>query len=144
MTNAFDADVLIYASVVEHPLGRRVKALFAGSSTSQWAGVGSLMLLPEVLSKPMRRAGDGVASDDEVDSLLWLLERLVLRPLDRVTAELASSLGATYRLRAADAVHLATAVRAGADRFITNNRRDFPMSITEVDVTYPEDLPAPT
>ena len=47
---------------------------------------------------------------------------------------------ASYGLRAADAVHLATAVGAGANRFLTNNKRDFPKSITEIDVTYPEDL----
>jgi predicted nucleic acid-binding protein len=51
-------------------------------------------------------------------------------------ASLAASLGARYRLRTADAVHLATAVHAGADRFITNNRRDFSPDITELDVTY--------
>jgi len=140
--DAFDADVLIYAIAPGHPLGRRVAALFlsgqGGSEPTDPVGTGSLLLLPEVLSKPYRDGNDG-----EVEELGDLLERLVLRPLDRVTAELASSLGATYRLRAPDSVHLATAVRAGADRFITNNRRDFPMSITEVAVTYPEDLPDP-
>lgn len=50
-------------------------------------------------------------------------------------ADLATSLAAKYRLRAADAVHLATAVAAGADRFITDNAEDVPRSITEVDVT---------
>jgi predicted nucleic acid-binding protein len=50
-------------------------------------------------------------------------------------------LAAKYRLRAADATHLATAVNLGADRFITNNQRDFPRSIVEVQVTYPADLP---
>ena len=50
--------------------------------------------------------------------------------LDRVSAgeevtvtrhgKLAAVLGAAYRLRAADAIHLA-AVGAGADRFLTNN-----------------------
>jgi len=40
-------------------------------------------------------------------------------------------------LRAADAVHLSTAVIANADRFITNNTKDFPVSIAEIDVTYP-------
>lgn len=43
-----------------------------------------------------------------------------------------------------DAVHLATAVISGADRFITNNRRDFPDSIDEIHITYPIDLPDPT
>jgi hypothetical protein len=44
-------------------------------------------------------------------------------------------------LRAAAATHLATAVGLGADRFITNNQRDFPAGITEIRVTYPADLP---
>lgn len=41
-----------------------------------------------------------------------------------------------------DAVHLATAVIAGADRFVTNNARDFPAEIREV-ITCPVDLPGP-
>ena len=38
-------------------------------------------------------------------------------------------------------IHLATAVAIGADRFITNNKRDFPAAMTEIAVTYPADLP---
>jgi predicted nucleic acid-binding protein len=43
--------------------------------------------------------------------------------------------------QAADATQLATAISSGADRFITNNQRDFPKTITEVDITYPADFP---
>jgi predicted nucleic acid-binding protein len=82
-------------------------------------------------------------SADEVTALAGLLGRLDLKSVDPVTAEVATTLASGYRLRAADAVHLATAVVAGADRFITNNRRDFAKSISEVDVTYPEDLEDP-
>jgi predicted nucleic acid-binding protein len=53
---------------------------------------------------------------------------------------LAVALGAAYRLGAADAVHLGTAVGAGADRFITNNADDFTKEITEIDIVYPSDL----
>ena len=96
------------------------------------AGVGSVLLLPEVLAKPMR---DG--SVEEVAALAGLLGRLDLRSVDPVTAEVATTLASGYRLRAADAVHLATAVVVGADRFITNNRRDFPVSISEIKVSTP-------
>jgi len=89
-----------------------------------------------VLGKPRR---DGKA--EEAGFLVELLSRLDLRPLDLATAELATTLSATYRLRPADAVHLATAVAVGADRFITNNRKDFPASISEIEITYPSDLP---
>jgi predicted nucleic acid-binding protein len=137
--DAFDADVLIYAAAAGHPLGRRVRRLFpveATSRTGAVAGIGSVLLIPELLTTPLR---DG--ADAEVEALAALLGRLDLRPVDEALAELATSLGSTHKLRAADAVHLATAVAAGADRFITNNSSDFTRDITEIDVVYPDELP---
>ncbi len=136
--DAFDADVPIYAAVRGHPLGRRVADLIGSAHARTTAGTGSVLLLPEVLGKPLR---DGEA--DEVRILAGFLARLDLRPVDLATAELATSLSARYKLRAADATHLATAVSTGADRFITNNQRDFPKEIAEVDVTYPAELSDP-
>ncbi len=139
--DAFDADVLIYAAVGDHPLGRRVRALFPVNpveASGAVAGIGSVLLIPELLTKPLREN-----ATDELDELGALLGRLDLRPADEATAELATALGASYRLRAADAVHLATAVAAGADRFLTNNLSDFPKTITEIEISYPEDLPDP-
>jgi len=134
--DAFDADVLIYAAVDAHPLGTPVRALFPRrADAGEVAGLGSVLLLPELLTKPLR---DG--ADDELGHLTALLARLELLPLDTATARLATALGGQHGLRAADAVHLATAVAGGADRFITNNRRDFPRSISEIDVVYPTDL----
>lgn len=106
--------------------------------TGEVAGIGSVLLLPELLSKPIRDR-----RSSEISTLEGLLARLDLRPLDQATAELATALGAAHGLRAADAVHLATAVGAGADRFVTNNHRHLPRSITEIEVTYPNDLPDP-
>jgi predicted nucleic acid-binding protein len=139
--DAFDADVLIYAAVPAHALGRRVLALFSDEPARDAmapAGVGSMLLLPELLTKPTRDQ-----ADSELVALAALLARLDLRPLDEATAELAVALGAAYGLRAADAVHLATAVGVGADRFLTNNHRDFPHTITEIDITYPDQLLEP-
>lgn len=139
--DAFDADVLIYAAVPEHSLGRRVLALFPGQPVDEAmasVGVGSTLLLPELLAKPTRDE-----ADDELLALATLLARLDLRPVDAATARLSVTLAAAHRLRAVDAVHLATAVAAGADRFITNNKRDFGRSIDEVVITYPADLPDP-
>jgi predicted nucleic acid-binding protein len=134
--DAFDADALIYAAVPGHPLGRRVLALFRSAATGTAAGTGSVLLLPEVLGEPLRDGG--VA---EIQALAGLLARLDLRPVDRATAELATALASRYRLRATDATHLATAVSMGAERFITNNRRDLGPDIKEIDVTYPDALP---
>lgn len=132
--DAFDADALIYAAAPAHPLGAPVRDLFAAAGGA--VGVGSVLLLPELLSKPSREG-----RDDEVAMLKRLLARLDLRPADRAIATLAAGLGAEYGLRAADSVHLATAVQAGADRFVTNNRRDFDDSrIQEIEIAYPADL----
>ena len=134
--DCFDADAVIYAAIPGHLLGQRVAALFGKAGAGDLVGAGSVLLLPEVLSKPLR---DG--TPDEVRVLAGLLARLDLRPVDRATAELATALSSRYRLRAADATHLATAVGLGADRFITNNQRDFPTTITEIRINYPADLP---
>jgi predicted nucleic acid-binding protein len=133
--DAFDADALIYVAAPGHPLGRKVAALFRATEAGTTVGTGSALLLPEVLSKPLRDHATG-----EVRILAGLLARLDLRPVDQATAELATVLASKYRLRAADATHLATAVNVGADRFITNNRRDFPATITEVTIAHPDNL----
>lgn len=131
--DAFDSDVLIYAADLANDLGRRVLQLFGPDD--DWCGVGSMLLVTEILvQRPGGRA-------DELDELGSLLGKLDLRTVDRQIAELATLLRAKYRLKTVDAVHLATGIDAGADRFITNNSRDFPKSITEIDITYPADLP---
>lgn len=93
------------------------------------------MLVPEVTAKPRR-----LGLSAELGSLVELLARLDLRALDAATARTAARLGAAYNLRAPGAVHRATAVLAGADRFITNNRRDFPAAIAQIAITYPDEL----
>src|ERR1700759_1931147 len=105
--DAFDADVLIYAGIPGHPLGTRVAVLFRKASADQGApvGVGSALLLPELLSKPLRDE-DAAA----VTVLSGSLPRLALRPVDQPIAARAAVLGAQYKLRAPDATHLATAI----------------------------------
>ncbi len=125
--DAFDADVLIYAAVNDPP-GAPIARLFERNP----AGVGSVLLIPELLSQPIRHR-----RSTEIRILQFMLSRLELIAMDVRTADGAALLGAKYTLRAADAVHLATAVIARADRFITNNTKDFPVSISEIDVTYP-------
>lgn len=127
MSDAFDSDVLIYAAS-GHPLGVDARRLIQADGSL----IGSLILLPETLSKPIR-GGD----DAEVSELLGLLARLDLKSVDTEVADASVVLAAKYHLRAADAIHLATAVVWGSDRFHTNNRKDFGPHITEVEVEWP-------
>lgn len=127
MIEAFDADVLIYAASRD-PRGVNIRRTMRDSERS----LGSLVLVPEVLGKPMR-LGD-IA---EVESLTDLLGRLDLKPVDSEIADAAAALSAAYGLRAADAIHLATAVVHGAHRFHTGNRKDFGRRIEEIEVVFP-------
>ena len=116
-------------------MGVRIRKLFTDSD-SDTVGLGSMLLVPEVLIKPTR-----LGAAEEVADLRRLLGRLDLRPVNNALSEVAVELAARYALKTVDAVHLATAVLAGADRFITNNRRNFTKHIAEIDVTYPDELP---
>lgn len=78
--DAFDADVLIFAAARDHPLGPKVRALFPAEPIDQSgvvAGVGSVLLLPELLAEPFRDA-----ATDELGELVALLARLDRRPVD--------------------------------------------------------------
>ena len=136
--DAYDADVLIYAAHPDHEFGPRIRRILAARSPVEPAAIGSVMLLPELLIKPSK-----LQLVEDVARLDRIIEQLELVPCDPKVAQMATALGARYRLGTIDAIHLATAVVRGADRFITNNRRDFRRDIAEVTVTYPEDLPEP-
>lgn len=131
---AFDADVIVYAGLPSHEYGRPLRTLISGLEPNQ--GYGSAILIPELLIKPRRLGREG-----EVAAIELLLGYLNLLDLNAHLAFRAVQLGARYGLKSVDAVHLATAIEARADRFLTNNRRDFkPRVVTELNVVFPEDL----
>jgi predicted nucleic acid-binding protein len=125
--DAFDADVVIY-SARQDSAGSAARRSLASTSDR----IGSVVLLPEVLPKAIRSGGG-----PEFDILTSVLATLELKPVDQDIAEAATTFGAKYGLKAADAIHLATAVVWGAERFHTNNRKDFGPHITEIDVVHP-------
>jgi predicted nucleic acid-binding protein len=134
---AFDADVLIYAAQANHPVGPDILCLLEAPELDG-ARFGSVLLLPELLSKPSR-----LGLQAELDALTVILATLELQDMDLRVAALAVQFGATYKLKAPDAIHLASAVTVGADVFITNNARDFDANaIIEVQVLFPADLGA--
>ncbi len=134
MRVAFDADVLIYAALPEHPLGEKVWAIL-NDKNLDGERYGAVLLLPELLSKPTRSS-----STAEVRALIGCLSRLELVAIDERAASLAVTLGASYGLRALDALHLAAAVSVGADAFLTNNSKDFSKRVAELTILYPDDL----
>lgn len=127
MSDAFDANVLIDATKDRKHSEACRKALKEAASR-----IGSVVLLPEALIHPIR-----VDNDEELAQLTDILATFDLKPVDEEVADASVSLGAKYGLRAADAMHLATAVVWGAQRFYTNNTKDFGPHITEIDIVVP-------
>lgn len=124
--DAFDADIVIYASKGDPRGGRLLDAVAARANTRDPIGIGSVLLLTETLA-----LGDAAP---HTSRLIELLATLRLIPVDAEIARVAAVLRATYRLKTPDALHLATAIVAGADRFVTGNRRDFAASIVEIPI----------
>lgn len=62
---------------------------------------------------------------DELDQLARLLSCIELLGVDQDITDLAGSVGAELGLKAPDAIHLGTAMYAGAVQFLTDNSRDF-------------------
>lgn len=132
MATAFDSDAIIYAATPGHALGEVIWSLLELRGLARF---GSVLLVSELLIKPSRRG-----ERTEIRALMACLGRLELIPVDRHVAALSVTLGAAYGLKAPDAIHLASAVSVGADRFITNNRKDFGKEIAELDVVFPDEL----
>lgn len=78
---------------------------------------------------------------DELDQLARLLSRIELLGVDRDIADLAVSVGGKLGLKAPDSIHLATAMYAGADQFLTNNSRDLDAAFDGIEIIFPADLP---
>jgi predicted nucleic acid-binding protein len=135
MKLAFDTDVLIYSIAPGHPLGQWIAPILQNPHYDGQRS-GSVLLLPELLIKPVRT----LAKREEV-ILLQHLSKLELIEVTIDIAVLAVDFGASYGIKTPDAIHLATAVVGNADFFITNNSKDFkPNQISEIQIIFPSDL----
>ncbi|MDD9348084.1 PIN domain-containing protein [Mumia sp.] len=130
MTVAFDAGVVICAAVADQRGAILLDAIDTSSSPDVPVGIGSTLLVTEALT---------VADDrrDERLRMIAILGRLALLPVTQDVAVVAAALKLRHRLKTPDALHLATAITAGADQFVTINRRDFGSRITEIDIVHP-------
>jgi predicted nucleic acid-binding protein len=125
--DGFDADVIIFAARGD-PRGRAAIQSLAQPDALD-SCVGSLLLLPETLSHTIRHN-----NPDEQRIIERLLENIDLKAVDRGIAQTSVFLRAKYGLKSFDAIHLATAIEWGADRFHTHNSKDFGPHITEIEV----------
>ncbi len=84
-------------------------------------GTASVLTATEMLSHPLRAGRPDIAA--YYSTHLRNIPNLDLAPIDLATAHEAARLRASWGLRTADALHLASAIRAGADVFVTADRQ---------------------
>ena len=116
-----DTNIFIYAveglaafALVLSELFERMAAGDIRASTSELA-------LAEALAKPMEAGREDIARLYE--EMLTPSDWLSVLPVDRAILIEAARLRATLKLRLPDAIHVATAARAGCDLFLSNDKR---------------------
>jgi predicted nucleic acid-binding protein len=106
----------------DHPqFGPGATRLLQAAEKDRLQLVTSVLTLMEVLVVPKRERQ--VQLCQRYRELFASFPQLTVLAIDLPIAEVASDLRATYTLRAPDALHLATAIVAGAEAFVTEDRR---------------------
>jgi len=118
-TLALDTSVFIYHLEANPTYAAPLFPVFRDIERGRCRAVASTLAFLEVLVQPSR-GGDG-ARRAALAALLASFPGIMWIAVDLAVADRAASLGARYRLRTPDAIHLATAVHEGADVFLTND-----------------------
>jgi predicted nucleic acid-binding protein len=118
-TVGLDTGPLIYY-IEEHPdFLAKVRPFFEAAERNEFRIVTSFVTLIEVLVRPLREGRPDLA--EEYRDILLHSPALIAIPLDEGIAEEAAGLRARHNIRTPDALQVATAIRAGASWFLTND-----------------------
>lgn len=116
---AFDTAPLIYF-IERHPdYFDRMLFIMRYVDQGLIAGVGASIVLTEVLVQPIRTDNQELAG--RYEAVLTQSDNFRLEPVATHVSRAAADLRARYNLRTPDALHIATAIDAGCDAFLTND-----------------------
>lgn len=117
---AIDSPIFIYV-LERHPeYLSPARSLLSQVQSGEFVAVLSVVGLIEILTGPKKRGRFDVAK--EYKDLITHFPNLTIMGINDNIVELSSNLRAKYNLATPDAVHIATAVDFGAEKFITNDR----------------------
>jgi predicted nucleic acid-binding protein len=119
----YGVDTMLFVYHFEnHPrFGPAASRILEAAERGRLRLVTSVLTLMEVLVVPKREGQDELCR--RYHELLTSFPQLTMLPVDPTIAEVASELRATYPVRTPDALHLATAIVAGAEAFVTADQR---------------------
>jgi predicted nucleic acid-binding protein len=120
--NLIGVDTALFIYHLESNLRYQALAqeVLVGIENGRWRGVTSVITLMELTVRPWQQERAAVAREYEI--LLINFPNLSLVDVTRSIARRAAQLRASYGLRPADALHLASAIQEGATAFVTNDR----------------------
>lgn len=116
-----DTNVLVYAVEGFDEHEAFIDELFRSIDARQLDAVTSELTLAEVLVKPLEIGRQDVA--DLYTELVRNSDRLSVLPIDRPVLLSAAHYRAELGVKLPDAIHIATAVVAGCDVFLSNDQR---------------------
>ena len=123
-----DANIFIYLIEGYPPLAEALDQLKQALEDGQIVAVTSVLTLTELLP-PLAEVGDQPAMQAVVD-FVQASGFFVVYPLDDATCIQAGILRGTTKLKTPDALHVATAIEAECDVFLTNDKKmDVPHSL---------------
>ena len=120
LTIGLDTAPLIY--YVEERTGylEKVAPVFEALDIGSFRAVISTITLMEVLVVPLRRGDSGLAT--RYRDILLRSSNVRAIEVNQTVAETAARIRADYNTKPPDSIHLATAVVAGAQYFLTNDK----------------------
>ncbi len=116
-----DTNIFIYAVEAVAEYAAAVDALFDLIEGDEIEAVTSELTLAEALAKPFEAGRPDIAQVYE--AMLAPSSWLAVLPVERAILIEAARLQAALTLRLPDAIHVATAVAAGCNAFLSNDRR---------------------
>ncbi|MGH9363245.1 MAG: type II toxin-antitoxin system VapC family toxin [Thermoanaerobaculia bacterium] len=116
-----DSMVFAYHFQREPIFGGAATRLLAFAEEGRWSLVASVVALLEVLVIPKRLRQEEVCRSYR--DFFLSLPTLSLEPVSLDIAQVAADLRARYHIATPDSIHVATAIQAGADAFVSEDRR---------------------
>jgi len=125
---ALDSNVFIY-HLGEHPdFGTYAKELLKAVEDGQLTAITSELTFTEVLGYPGMSDEQAIIAEREIKKT-----NVKLNKVNADTLLLAASLRRKYNIRTPDAIHIASAIRASATQFISNDRKLLSKKIPEIE-----------